>query len=65
MENNIIYKVVINHEEMYSIYPADKPNALGWNDVGFSGTKEACMSHINELWTNERPKSLRDKMKGD
>ncbi len=35
-----IYKVVMNHEEQYSIWPADRENALGWNDAGKNGTKE-------------------------
>ena len=38
-EDNTIYKVVINQEEQYSIWPADRENALGWNDAGVSGTK--------------------------
>ena len=28
-EDNTIYKVVINHEEQYSIWPADRENPLG------------------------------------
>ena len=36
-EDNTIYKVVLNHEEQYSIWPADRENALGWNDAGKSG----------------------------
>jgi len=61
------YKVVINHEEQYSIWPADRENALGWNDAGRSGTKAECLEHINEVWTDMRPLSLRQAMepKGD
>src|SRR5215211_1518704 len=33
-EDTTIYKVVVNHEEQYSIWPADRENALGWNDAG-------------------------------
>jgi len=32
--DNTIYKVVVNHEEQYSIWPADRENALGWNNAG-------------------------------
>ena len=56
------YKVVINHEEQYSIWPADRENALGWNDVGKQGTKEQCLDYIEEVWTDMRPLSLRKKM---
>ena len=61
-EETIIYKVVVNHEEQYSIWPADRENALGWNDVGKSGTKEECLAYIEEVWTDMRPLSLRKKM---
>jgi MbtH protein len=62
-EDTTSYKVVVNHEEQYSIWPADRENALGWNDAGKSGTKEECLAYIKEVWTDMRPLSLRKKMK--
>lgn len=56
------YKVVVNHEEQYSILPADRANPLGWSDAGMSGSKEACLEHIKTVWTDMRPLSLRRKM---
>jgi MbtH protein len=61
-EDTTTYKVVINHEEQYSIWPVDRENPLGWNDVGKSGTKQECLDHIEEVWTDMRPLSLRKKM---
>jgi len=61
-EDTTIYKVVMNHEEQYSIWPADRENALGWNDVGKTGTKQECLAYIKEVWTDMRPLSLRQKM---
>jgi MbtH protein len=61
-EDTTIYKVVMNHEEQYSIWPADRQNALGWNDVGKSGPKSECLAYIEEVWTDMRPLSLRKKM---
>jgi MbtH protein len=61
-EDTRIYKVVLNHEEQYSIWPADRENALGWNDAGKEGTKAECLAHIKEVWTDMRPLSLRKKM---
>jgi MbtH protein len=61
-EDKTIYKVVVNHEEQYSIWPAHKENALGWKDAGKSGTKEECLAYIKEVWTDMRPLSLRKKM---
>lgn len=57
-----IYKVVMNHEEQYSIWPAHKENPLGWNDAGPSGTKDECLKYIEEVWTDMRPLSLRKAM---
>jgi MbtH protein len=61
-EDRTIYKVVINHEDQYSIWPADRENPLGWNDAGKSGTKQECMAYIQEVWTDMRPRSLREAM---
>lgn len=61
-DNNTIYKVVVNHEEQYSIWPARWENPLGWNDVGKSGSKQECLDYIKEVWTDMRPLSLRQKM---
>ena len=63
-EDSTTYKVVINHEEQYSIWPADRENALGWRDAGRSGTKEECLAFIRETWTDMRPLSLRRRMEG-
>ncbi len=61
-EDNAVYKVVVNHEEQYSIWPAHRQNAPGWNDEGKSGTKAECLAHIKDVWTDMRPLSLRIKM---
>jgi MbtH protein len=61
-EDNTIYKVVVNHEDQYSIWPADRDLPLGWREVGKSGTKEECLAYIKEVWTDMRPLSLRKKM---
>ncbi|NJM07249.1 MbtH family protein [Candidatus Gracilibacteria bacterium] len=59
------YKVVMNHEEQYSIWPADRENALGWTDVGVVGTKEECLAYIETVWTDMRPRSLREQMSAE
>lgn len=61
-EDTRTYNVVINHEEQYSIWLADRENALGWKNEGFSGTKAECLAHIDEVWTDMRPLSLRKHM---
>jgi len=61
-EDNIIYKVVVNLEQQYAIWPADRENPPGWREAGKRGLKEACLSYIKEVWTDMRPLSLRKKM---
>lgn len=56
------YKVVVNHEEQYSIWPVDKANPLGWQDAGKDGSKADCLSYIKDVWTDMRPLSLRKHM---
>ena len=63
-EDNSIYKVVVNHEEQYSIWPADRELPAGWRDEGKSGTREECLEHVKLVWTDMRPLSLRQKMTG-
>ena len=54
------YTVVVNHEEQYSVWPADREVAAGWRAIGKSGTKPDCLAYIKEVWPDQRPRSLRD-----
>jgi MbtH protein len=58
-EDQTIYEVVVNDEEQYSIWPADRDAPLGWRGIAKSGTKKECLRLIGELWTDMRPLSLR------
>ena len=59
-----IYKVVVNHEEQYSIWPSYRENPKGWRDAGKSGLKAECLEYIKGVWTDMRPLSLRKSMDG-
>jgi len=61
-EDTTIYKVVVNHEEQYSIWAVDRENPLGWKDAGKNGSKQECLDYIKEVWIDMRPLSLRRKM---
>jgi len=61
-EDTTIYRVVVNHEEQYSIWPEYKEIPLGWKGVGAVGPKAHCLAYIKEVWTDMRPLSLRKKM---
>jgi MbtH protein len=64
-EDKTIYKVLVNHEEQYSIWPAQQENPLGWKEVGKSGSKTECLEYIKTVWTDMRPLSLRKRMAGE
>lgn len=61
-EDTTIYKVVVNHEDQYSIWPEYKENPLGWRDAGKTGLKAECLEYVKVVWTDMRPLSLRKKM---
>jgi MbtH protein len=61
-QDQTTYKVVLNHEEQYSIWPADRECPLGWREAGKSGPKDACLAYIKEVWTDMRPLSVRKQM---
>ena len=61
-EDTTVYKVVMNQEEQYSIWPDYKEVPLGWNYAGKTGLKTECLAYIKEVWTDMRPLSLRKKM---
>lgn len=64
-DDSAIFKVVMNAEELYSIWPVDREPPNGWHATEFTGTRDECLAHIEEVWTDMRPKSLRDRMEND
>jgi MbtH protein len=54
------YRVVVNDEEQFSIWPAHKENPAGWHDAGKTAGKEECLAYIEEVWTDMRPRSTRE-----
>jgi MbtH protein len=61
-QGEALFEVVVNHEEQYSVWPADKPVPLGWRTVGKRGGRESCLAFIKETWVDMRPLSLRTQM---
>lgn len=52
------FSVVINHEEQYAIWPVGREVPSGWKRIGKQGSKDACIAHIEEVWTDMRPMSV-------
>jgi MbtH protein len=61
-EDTTMYRVVVNHEEQYSIWPVERDLPPGWRDAGKEGRKDQCLAFVNEHWTDMRPLSLRKQM---
>ncbi|MFC0098350.1 MbtH family protein [Micromonospora marina] len=61
-EDLTIYRAVVNDEEQYSIWPADRDLPPGWRDAGRTGPKADCLAYIAEVWTDMRPLSLRRRL---
>jgi MbtH protein len=59
------YEVVVNDEEQYSIWFADRELPLGWRTVGKRGRKDECLAYVKEVWTDMRPRSLREQMESE
>ncbi|MBL8971713.1 MAG: MbtH family NRPS accessory protein [Myxococcales bacterium] len=61
-EDTTLYKVVVNHEEQYSSWPAERELPRGWREAGKQGLQAECLEYIKEVWTDMRPLSLRRKL---
>lgn len=61
-KDNKTYKVVVNHEEQYSIWLDNLEIPLGWQDTGKSDRKQECLDYIEQMWTDMRSLSLRQEM---
>jgi MbtH protein len=60
MQEERQYEVVVNDEEQYSIWFAEKEIPVGWRKAGFSGTKESALSYIESVWVDILPRSIRN-----
>ena len=56
------YTVVTNEEEQYSIWPTCRPIPDGWTKSNVTGNKHECLTHIEKVWRDIRPLSLRKKL---
>ncbi|MER5736803.1 MULTISPECIES: MbtH family NRPS accessory protein [unclassified Streptomyces] len=53
------FQVVVNDEEQYSVWPSGRPVPDGWRGAGFEGDHDACLRHVDLVWTDMRPRSVR------
>ncbi|MYS08633.1 MbtH family NRPS accessory protein [Streptomyces sp. SID6041] len=62
MSNPIRYAVVVNDEEQHALWPEGVPLPEGWTSEGFEGTEEECVAHVDRVWPDIRPLSLRRRL---
>jgi MbtH protein len=58
-EQNAPPQVVVNDEDQYSLWPLDRRPPAGRRAEGFTGGRQECLAHIDEVWTDPRPRSVR------
>lgn len=61
-EDKTKYCIVVNDEEMYSIWPDFKETPDGWRTIGEPQSKAECLAKIAEIWTDMRPLSVRQRL---
>jgi ornithine cyclodeaminase len=59
------FAVLVNGEEQYGLFPAGRPAPGGWRPTGFEGTEDECVAHVDRVWTDLRPASLRRATAGE
>jgi len=59
------YLAAVNEEEQYALWPATLPLPEGWREAGMRGSKDECLSFIGSVWTDMRPRSVREAMRHD
>jgi MbtH protein len=59
------FRVVVNDEEQYSLWPAFAAVPDGWSIALDQTSRDECMQFIKLTWKDLRPKSLRDSMELD
>jgi MbtH protein len=53
------YTAVVNDEEQYSMWLADRKPPAGWRRTGEVGSKADCLAFIEKVWVDMRPRSVR------
>lgn len=57
-----LFKVLVNDEEQYSLWPDYKAVPGGWRETGTHGQKQECLDYVERVWSDMRPLSLRRAM---
>lgn len=58
------FRVVRNDEEQHALWPAGAALPAGWHAEGFTGSEEECAAHVDRVWPDIRPLTLRRRLAG-
>lgn len=58
------YLVLVNHEDQHSLWPSFAEVPDGWTAIFGPSSRDACLSYVDEHWTDLRPATLRREMAG-
>jgi MbtH protein len=57
-DENARYLVLVNEENQHSLWPSWLDVPAGWSVAHEEDTRQGCLDHIEENWTDIRPASL-------
>lgn len=52
--NGTEFKVIVDTQAKYSVWPEDLDPPLGWSETEASGSLMACLTYISEVWSERR-----------
>jgi MbtH protein len=52
------FRVLVNDEGQYSLWPAEQKVPAGWSCVLDEAAREECLAWVDAHWTDMRPRSL-------
>ena len=55
------YVVLVNDEEQYSLWLSELAIPAGWRVVSGPAPKAECVAYVDRVWTDMRPRSLRER----
>ncbi|MGY2051375.1 MbtH family protein [Methylobacterium sp. JK268] len=59
MTNETLWCVVEDREGRHSVWPREREIPVGWTATGYVGPREACLAHIDAVWTDLAPAGWR------
>jgi len=57
-DEKAVYHVLINEEGQHSLWPDFASVPAGWTVVKQTASRQECLDHIEENWTDIRPRTL-------